>query len=106
MVVALIKAGAPLEMSFANSPLCLAAAKNKEGTMSLLLATGADLGNKRVGILPLHDAAQHHSCGAMQRLISAGASVHQLDSRGRSALHVACLHNCEGAVKLLLQYNA
>ncbi|CAN0532969.1 unnamed protein product [Ectocarpus sp. 12 AP-2014] len=93
-------------MPFVNSPLCLAAAKNKEGRMDLLLAAGVDLGNERVDILPLHDAAQHHSCGAMQRLISAGASVHQLDSRGRSALHVACLHNCEGAVKLLLQYNA
>ncbi|CBJ27583.1 ankyrin repeat protein [Ectocarpus siliculosus] len=91
---------------FGNSPLCLAAAKNKEGMMDLLLAAGADLGNERVDILPLHAAAHHHSCGALQRLISAGASVHQLDSRGRSALHVACLHNCEGAVKLLLQYNA
>ncbi|CAM9279583.1 unnamed protein product [Ectocarpus sp. 4 AP-2014] len=93
-------------MSFVNSPLCLAAAKNKEGMVDLFLAAGADIGNERVDILPLHAAAQHHSYGAMQRLISAGASVHQLDSRGRSALHVACRHNCEGAVKLLLQYNA
>ncbi|CAN0005356.1 unnamed protein product [Ectocarpus sp. 6 AP-2014] len=52
------------EMPFKNSPLCLAAAKNKEGMMDLLLAAGADLGNERVDILPLHAAAHHHSCGA------------------------------------------
>ncbi|CAB1100178.1 unnamed protein product [Ectocarpus sp. CCAP 1310/34] len=51
-------------------------------------------------------AAQCDCCGAKQGLISAGASVHQLDSGGRAALHMTCLHNCEGAVKLLLRYNA
>ncbi|CAM9380300.1 unnamed protein product [Ectocarpus fasciculatus] len=74
--------------------------------MDLLLAAGADLGKERVGFPPLHAAACQDHCGAMKRLILAGASVHQLDSGGRSALHMACLHNCERAVKLLLRYNA
>ncbi|CAM9739934.1 unnamed protein product [Ectocarpus fasciculatus] len=91
---------------FGNSPLCLAAEHNKKGIVELLLAAGADLGNERVDILPLHAAAHHDCCGAIQRLISAGASVNQVDQRGRSALHVACHQNNEAAVKLLLQYNA
>lgn len=74
--------------------------------MDLLLAVGADLGKQRADTPPLHAAAQRHCCGAIQRLISAGASVHQLDSGGRLVLHRTCLHNCEGAVKLLLRYNA
>ncbi|CBJ27582.1 ankyrin repeat protein [Ectocarpus siliculosus] len=135
MVGTLIKVGVPLECRprLGNPPLATAVASdgalgiardlldagadvNKsnagygvlpymEDMMDLLPAAGADLGKERAATSPLHAAAQCDCCGAIQRLISAGASVHQLNSGGRSALHMACLHKCEGAVKLLLRYN-
>ncbi|CAB1100170.1 unnamed protein product [Ectocarpus sp. CCAP 1310/34] len=96
MVVALIKAGTPLEFQSRHSraPLAIVVASDRDKALGIvhdLLAAGADVNN-----------AGHNN----QTRMPIWREWHQLDSRGRSALHVACRHNCEGAVKLLLQYDA
>ncbi|CAN0210031.1 unnamed protein product, partial [Hapterophycus canaliculatus] len=42
----------------------------------------------------------------LERLLLAGAEVDLIDAKGRSAVHVACLHSDERAVELLLRHGA
>ncbi|CAM9356119.1 unnamed protein product [Ectocarpus sp. 12 AP-2014] len=83
-----------------------AAYENKEGTIDDLVAAGADLGKNRGECLPLHVAAKGGFCRPLERLLLAGAKVDCIDRVGRSALHVACFYNREGAVEMLLRHHA
>ncbi|CAM9353105.1 unnamed protein product [Ectocarpus sp. 4 AP-2014] len=86
--------------------LSVAAYENNEGTIDDLVAAGADLGKDRVDGLPLHVAAKKGFCRPLERLLLAGAKVDCVDRVGRSALHVACFYNREGAVEMLLRHHA
>lgn len=74
------------------SPLCIAAVRNNTNMVDILLAGGAHLGEERGTALPLHLAAKRGCLGPLDSLLAAGASVNRIDSDGRSALHMACLH--------------
>ncbi|CAN0278410.1 unnamed protein product [Ectocarpus fasciculatus] len=86
--------------------LSVAAYENREGTIDDLVAAGADLGKDRGDSLPLHVAAKKGYCKPLERLLLAGAKVDCVDGVGRSALHVACFYNQEGAVEMLLRHHA
>ncbi|CAM9964451.1 unnamed protein product [Ectocarpus fasciculatus] len=86
--------------------LSVAAYENREGTIDDLVAAGADLGKDRGDSLPLHVAAKEGYCRPLERLLLAGAKVDCVDGVGRSALHVACFYNHEGAVEMLLRHHA
>ncbi|CAM9691185.1 unnamed protein product, partial [Ectocarpus fasciculatus] len=86
--------------------LSVAAYANREGTIDDLVAAGADLGKDRGDCLPLHVAAKEGYCRPLERLLLAGAKVDCVDGVGRSALHVACFYNHEGAVEMLLRHHA
>ncbi|CAM9501900.1 unnamed protein product, partial [Ectocarpus sp. 8 AP-2014] len=86
--------------------LSVAAYENNEGTIDDLVAAGADLGKDRGDRLPLHVAAKEGFCRPLERLLLAGAKVDCVDRVGRSALHVACFYNHEGAVEMLLRHDA
>ncbi|CAM9799628.1 unnamed protein product, partial [Ectocarpus fasciculatus] len=86
--------------------LSVAAYENREGIIDDLVAAGADLGKDRGDCLPLHVAAKEGYCRPLERLLLAGAKVDCVDGVGRSALHVACFYNQEGAVEMLLRHHA
>ncbi|CAM9377015.1 unnamed protein product, partial [Ectocarpus sp. 8 AP-2014] len=86
--------------------LSVASYQNKEGTIDDLVAAGADLGKDWGDCLPLHVAAKEGFCRPLKRLLLAGAKVDCIDRVGRSALHVACFYNREGAVEMLLRHHA
>ncbi|CAN0034886.1 unnamed protein product [Ectocarpus sp. 6 AP-2014] len=86
--------------------LSVAAYENNEGIIDDLVAAGADLGKDRGDCLPLHVTAKEGFCRPLERLLLAGAKVDCVDRVGRSALHVACVYNHEGAVETLLQHHA
>jgi ankyrin repeat protein len=54
---------------------------------------------------PLHCGARRSST-SVQKLLQLGASVTALDSKGCSALHIACEHRCAESVELLLAAGA
>ena len=88
------------------SPLCIAVDNNNEGVVDALLAAGADLGNERTINLPLHGASWLGFCVPLEKLLLAGANANWVDSRGWTALHVACSQNHADAVEILLRHNA
>lgn len=88
------------------TPLCIAAARNNECMVDILLAAGAGFGNGGTYPLPVIIAAAKGFCGPLKRLLSAGTDVNVIDPRGRSALNAACFHGHEGTVELLLRHNA
>lgn len=93
------------------SLLYLAVCTNNERVMDVLLAAGEDIGEDRTDKLnlphqPLHAAAMKGFCRPLEKLLRAGANVHWVDSKGQTALHLACSHNHEDAVEVLLRHNA
>ncbi|CAM9359352.1 unnamed protein product, partial [Hapterophycus canaliculatus] len=74
------------------TPLCIVCARNSKYAVDILLAAGAHLGEESGPVLPLHLAAERECLGPLDSLLAAGASVNEVDSDGRSALHMACLH--------------
>ena len=98
--------GLKIRPKFRSNPLCIAASKNNTSMMGILLAAGAAFGNNRTDTLPALFAAKAGHCGPLKLLLSAGADANVVNSRGESALHMACLYSREGAVELLLAHNA
>ncbi|CBJ31914.1 ankyrin repeat-containing protein, putative [Ectocarpus siliculosus] len=86
--------------------LSVATSRNREGIIDDLVAAGADVGKDREECPPLHVAAKKGFCRPLERLLLAGAKVDCVDRVGRSALHVACFYNREGAVEVLLRHHA
>eukprot|EP00752_Nemacystus_decipiens_P007946 g7099.t1 len=88
------------------TPLGIAAEKNDERMVGILLAAGASFGRNRTETTPVSIAAAAGSCASLKRLLEAGADANVVNSRGQSALHIACCNSHEGAVELLLRHNA
>lgn len=119
VVLELLAAGADVE-SFNNdgcmssdcipfpgfTSLGIAVAQDNESMVDIFLAAGASFGHERTDNLHVITAARTGSCGSLQRLIEAGVDTNEVDSRGQSALHVACTHCRDGVVDLLLRHNA
>ncbi|CAN0484523.1 unnamed protein product, partial [Ectocarpus sp. 12 AP-2014] len=97
--------------SYVYSLLYLAVYTNNERVMDVLLAAGEDIGGDRtdkpnVPRQPLHAAAMKGFCRPLEKLLRAGANVNWVNSKGQTALHLACSHNHENAVEVLLRHNA
>lgn len=88
------------------TPPGIAADRNNERVVDILLAAGADFGKNRTYPLPVMIAAQEGSCASLKRLLEVGADVNVVNPSGQSALHVACVHSRERAVSLLLRHDA
>ncbi|CAN0020806.1 unnamed protein product, partial [Ectocarpus sp. 8 AP-2014] len=99
------------ENSYVYSLLNIAVCTNNERMMDVLLAAGEDMGEDGTDKLnlprqPLHAAAMKGFCRPLEKLLRVGANVNWVDSKGRTALHLACSHNHEDAVEVLLRHNA
>lgn len=102
VVLDLLRAGADVncinDRGFYNftfpdyTPLCIASSRNSKTIVDILLAAGAQFGTERATVLPLHLAAEQGCLQPLNSLLAAGASIDLVNSDGRSALHMACLH--------------
>ena len=108
-VLDLLAAGADVNSSLhpdnLPNPLYTAVRENNESMVNILLAAGADFEKKWMDTMPVRFAATIGRCGPLKRLLEAGADANAVNSRGQSALHMACSNNHEGAVELLLRHN-
>ncbi|CAM9556496.1 unnamed protein product, partial [Ectocarpus fasciculatus] len=99
------------ENSYVYSLLYLAVCTNNERMMDVLFAAGEEIGEDWTDKLnlprqPLHAAAKKGFCRPLEKLFQAGANINWVDSTGQTALHLACFHNHEDAVEVLLRHNA
>lgn len=87
--------------SFAYTPLCLAAAHEHQETVSLLLASGAEVDALDPDSTPLMDACSRDSLAMARLLIDAGADL-DADGRSGGALSCAIANRNEGITTLLI----
>ena len=90
-----------------TSLLYTAVIMNNAGVVDVLAAAGEDLDGCRGNNEPhLHAAARQGYCRPLENLLLAGADVNCVDSKGRTALHVACSYSEVTAAEVLLRHNA
>ncbi|KAL1842300.1 hypothetical protein VTJ49DRAFT_5581 [Mycothermus thermophilus] len=74
----------------------------------LLLSAGADanITDKVSGGTAVHKAARGDDTGLIERLITAGANIHQRDEDGMTPLHITAYSNSSDALSLLYEMGA
>lgn len=84
--------------------LCQAAASNEATLVFQLLAHGVPISSRdeKTGRTALHTAAMYSANVSAGALLSAGASLLEVDSEGRTALHIAVLRGATGVVSRML----
>ncbi|CAN9243504.1 unnamed protein product [Alternaria alternata] len=88
-----------------TNPLLVAILKGNEVILRALLEAGADIGaSHNRGLLLTAALLKNNS--VVQVLLNNGANVHELDRRGRTALHCAAGRGNHAVVRMLLQKGA
>nr|AAK00969.1 putative ankyrin [Oryza sativa Japonica Group] len=88
------------------TPLACAVSKGKAIAVRYFLDKGADPNKQdNIGFTPLHYATKEGYDGLARLLLSKGASVDVISSKG-TALHLAASSWKSGIMKILLEHNA
>uniref|UniRef100_A0A8C1EI91 Ankyrin repeat domain 16 n=2 Tax=Cyprinus carpio TaxID=7962 RepID=A0A8C1EI91_CYPCA len=87
-------------------PLHQASVTAQEEALSFLVHNlGIDINSKatKLELTALHYAAKEGHTSTIKSLLALGADLHARDTKGRSALHMACIGQHVDAVRMLLQ---
>lgn len=86
--------------------LYFAAKANKPRTIHDLIALGANVNQRRLGLTILHYTAGRGFYEAAEALLKAGANVGAKNEEGNTPLHRACISSHPSTVQLLLRWGA